>query len=88
MVAQTRLKRDAAFVAAQYNAAKRPHRELTQVWLIDDAFVMEPYLGGMLLGEVGSLDMERFVVVCKMTQEEFDCLMEKYAEENGDYPDM
>jgi hypothetical protein len=24
-----------------------------QVWLIDDYFVMEPFLGGQLLGELG-----------------------------------
>ena len=39
---------------------------------------MEPYLGGMQIGEVEKLDMNQYVVVKQMTQAAFDKRMMKY----------
>jgi len=48
---------------------------------------MEPYLGGMLIGEVNELDMNQYVVIKQMTQAAFDKLMMKYYEKHGGFPD-
>lgn len=60
-----------------------------QVWLIDGGFVMEPFLGGQLLGELGNYyDMPTGVEVIAYTQEQFDQMCEEFYEEHGHYPDQ
>jgi hypothetical protein len=58
-----------------------------EVWAVADAFVMEPAVSRLLLGEVPDLDMHQFTVVCRLSQAEFDSLVEEYFAENGHYPD-
>jgi hypothetical protein len=41
----------------------------------------------LLLGEVPDLDMHQFTVVRRLSQAEFDSLVEEYFAENGHYPD-
>jgi hypothetical protein len=55
-------------------------------WLIDD-FVSEPSLGGMQLGELPDFEIPRGARVLRMTQEEFDTLMEDFYVRKGSYPD-
>jgi hypothetical protein len=59
----------------------------SEVWVIGKSFVMEPYLGGMPIGEVGKLDMKQYVVVKQLTQVPFDKRMMKYREKHGEFPD-
>ena len=60
-----------------------------QVWLIDGGFVMEPFLGGQLLGELGNYyDMPTGVEVIAYTQEQFDQMCEEFYEEHGHYPNQ
>ena len=60
-----------------------------QVWLIDGSFVMEPFLGGQLLGEIGNgFEIPKNVEVFRYTQQELDKLMEEFFEEHGHYPDQ
>ena len=60
-----------------------------KVWLIDDSFVMEPFLGGQLLGEVGGdYAIPRDVEVICYTQEQYDQMAEEFYKEHGHYPDQ
>ena len=60
-----------------------------QVWLIDGSFVMEPFLGGQLLGELGNdYKMPLGVEVIPYTQEQFDQMCEEFYKEHGHYPDQ
>jgi hypothetical protein len=60
-----------------------------QVWLIDDGFVMEPFLGGQLLGELGNdYKMPHGVEVIAYTQMQFDQMCEEFYKEHGHYPDQ
>lgn len=59
----------------------------TDVWIIADSFVCEAGLGGLMLGEVTKLDMSKYNVVKRLTQENFDKLMTKFFEKNGHFPD-
>ena len=44
-----------------------------EVWVIDGGFVMEPFLGGQLLGELGNdYEIPAGVEVISYTQEQFD----------------
>ena len=54
-------------------------------WIIDGAFVTEPYLGGIQLGELPGFDVggEQYL---QLTQAEFDELCEIFHSENGYYP--
>jgi hypothetical protein len=55
------------------------------LWIIQGAFVTEPWLGGFVLGELPEYD----VTDCKLvhyTQAEIDKMMEDYREEHGEYP--
>ena len=61
--------------------------EKEEVWVVADAFVMEPAVCGLLLGEVPNLNMHQFTVVRRLSQAEFDSLVEEYFAENGHYPD-
>jgi len=55
-------------------------------WLIDD-FVSEPHLGGIQLGELPDFEISQGAAVLRMTQEEFDSLMEDFYMKEGYYPD-
>lgn len=60
-----------------------------QVWLIDGGFVMEPFLGGKLLGELGKdYEIPADVEVISYTQEQFDQMCEEFFSEHGYYPDQ
>ena len=60
-----------------------------QVWLIDDCFVMEPFLGGQLLGELGSdYQIPIGVEVIAYTQQKFNEMCEEFYKEHGHYPDQ
>jgi hypothetical protein len=61
--------------------------EQEEVWVVADAFVMEPAVCGLLLGEVPDLDMRQYTVVRRLSQAEFDAMVEEYFAENGHYPD-
>jgi len=60
------------------------HEEI-DYWIIDEAFVSEPQLGGKQIGELPDVDLTRKIVV-KMTQEQFDELMEAHYKIYGEYP--
>lgn len=59
--------------------------EKEEVWVVADSFVMEPSVCGVLLGEVPDLDMRQFTVVRRLSQAEFDALVEEYFADNGHY---
>jgi len=60
-----------------------------QVWVIDGGFVMEPFLGGKLLGEIGrDYEIPGDVEVISYSQKEFDEMVEAFYKENGYYPDF
>ena len=56
------------------------------VWVVDNKFVTEPWVGGLQLGELPEYDVSGKKIV-NLTQGEFDALMEKYRDEHGHYPD-
>jgi hypothetical protein len=56
------------------------------LWVIDKQFVMEPWVGGMVLGQLPGYDTKGARLV-PLTQMEFDELMEQYRREHGYYPD-
>ena len=60
-----------------------------KVWLIDAGFVMEPFLGGQLLGELGNdYEIPADVEVVSYTQAQFDQMCEEFYSEHGHYPDQ
>jgi len=60
-----------------------------QVWLIDGCFVMESFLGGQLLGELGNdYELPLGVEVIAYSQEEIDQMCEEFYKEHGHYPDQ
>ena len=60
-----------------------------QVWLIGGGFVMEPFLGGQLLGEIGiTYKIPDDVEIIQYTQEQFDQMCEDFYKKNGYYPDQ
>ena len=60
-----------------------------QVWLIDVGFVMEPFLGGQLLGELGKdYEIPADVEVIAYTRAQFDQMCEAFFSEHGHYPDQ
>ena len=60
-----------------------------QVWLIDVGFVMEPFLGGQLLGELGKdYEIPADVEVIAYTRAQFDQMCEEFFSEHGHYPDQ
>ena len=61
--------------------------EKEEVWVVADAFVMEPAVCGLLLGGVADLDMHQFTVVRRLSQAEFGAMVEEYFVENGYYPE-
>jgi hypothetical protein len=77
----------AASARDQFERGERTVDVKSEVWVIGKSFVMEPYLGGMQIGEVGKLDMNQYVVVKQMTQAALDKRMMKYYEKHGEFPD-
>lgn len=63
-----------------------PGRKL-KVWVIGEHFVCEAGLGGMQIGAVKHLDMNEYQVVRRLSQIEFDGLMNDFYEEESHYPD-
>ena len=70
----------------QFERGERKVPVKKDVWVVEDTFVAEPVLGGNELGEVEDLDMNQFNVVLRLTQQEFDALLEDFHKENGEYP--
>jgi len=77
----------AASVRDQFERGERTVDKKQDVWVIAKSFVMEPYLGGTMIGEVGKLDMNQYVVVRQMTQAALDKAMMKHFEKHGEFPD-
>jgi hypothetical protein len=60
-----------------------------ELWVIDGVFVMEPFLGGQVLGELGNgFEIPSDATVIALTQEEFDQMVEDFNHEHGHYPDQ
>ena len=81
------VKDDALQALTEFEDGKRFVEDKPDVWVIGESFVTEPGLGGMQIGEVSQLDMNQFNVIQRITQDEYDDMMERFAEENGHYPD-
>ena len=77
----------AAAARDQFERGELSVGKKAEVWVIGKSFVMEPYLGGMQIGEVSKLDMNQYSVVKEMTQAAFDKRMMKYYENHGCFPD-
>jgi hypothetical protein len=77
----------AARVRDQFEGGRRTVDKKKDVWLVAESFVCEPYLGGAMIGEVDALDMRQYHVVDRMSQAEFDNLMNEAKDEDGCYPD-
>ena len=64
-------------------------------WLIEGCFLMEAYLGGMVIAEISSeasdgrylVNRVPYKVVKKFSQTEFDSMMREFYEQHGYYPD-
>lgn len=56
-------------------------------WLIDDAFVAEPFIGGQQIGELSEINIADSMVL-RISQEDFDKLMNEYREVYGQFPDQ
>ncbi len=56
------------------------------LWLVDGAFVAEPWLGGLMLGQFPNYDLTGKKVL-RLTQQEFDDLMNAFQNENGYFPE-
>lgn len=58
-----------------------------KVWLIDNSFVTEPFLGGELLGELGNgFEMPPGAEVTSFSQQEIDEMMDQFYKDNGHFP--
>ena len=79
-------KDDAEMAMQEYESGVRVVKNKKDVWVIDGLFVTEPEIGGMMLGQIESLDMAQFNIVCKLSQSECDELLQEYYEEHGSYP--
>lgn len=77
----------AACARDEFERGERKVETKMDVWVIAEAFVCEPYLGGKLIGEAGTLDMRQYNVVERLSQSEFDRLMNEFNDANGHYPD-
>jgi hypothetical protein len=60
--------------------------DVKTLWVVDSVFVMEPLLGGQLLGELPGFDAAGYQFV-HYSQEEFDQMAEAFKAEFGHYPD-
>jgi hypothetical protein len=57
-----------------------------QVWVIGNTFVVEAYLGGMLLGELPEFDLGSYEVVARYSQKRLDAMMRAYHRKHGYWP--
>ena len=88
LILETQPSEELAEIArCEYALGKREAPRRRDVWLIEDHFISEPWFGGMQIGETSELDIRHFEVVRRLSQEEFDEMMEAYREEHGYYPD-
>jgi len=55
-------------------------------WVVEDSYVMEPNIGGLMLGEISKFKLTGKNIF-RINQIEFDALMKKVFEETGAYPD-
>jgi len=55
-------------------------------WIIEDSFVCEPNMGGQLKGQVAAVNLKGKRLL-RISQEEYDALMEAVFKEDGAYPD-
>jgi hypothetical protein len=78
---------EAIAAMADYKAGSRTRNPKWECWIVGDSFVIEPYIGGNQIGEVGELDLRQFEVTKTISQESFDAWLDEYFEEHGDYPD-
>jgi hypothetical protein len=78
---------EAKAVILEFERGELLGEEKEEVWVVADAFVMEPSVCGVLIGAVPDLDMHQFTVVRRLSQAEFDALVEEYFAENGHYSD-
>jgi hypothetical protein len=62
-------------------------KERKSVWIVGGSFIVEPYLGGQQLAEVGHMDLTGYDVT-HVSQEEFDAMLQEFFEEHGHYPDQ
>jgi hypothetical protein len=58
-----------------------------EVWIIADYFVIEPYVGGHVLGHLPDFDVKLFKVARRLTQEQFDAECVAYHDREGHWPD-
>ena len=56
-------------------------------WIVGGAFVLEPSVGGMQLGELPHYQLPEGANTLEMTQEEFDALVNDFYMREGYYPD-
>jgi hypothetical protein len=61
--------------------------ELKPVWVIEDAFIVEPYVGGMLLGELSKFDLTGYKTVRRLSQKEIDKKFSDYYRKYGYWPE-
>jgi hypothetical protein len=61
-------------------------RRFSSRWVIDNAVVTEPWVGGKVLGKLPSYDAQGSRLV-HWTREEYDGLRERYRAERGSYPE-
>jgi len=60
-----------------------------QVWVIDNCYVSEPFLGGIQLGDINDgYKIPDDVEVIHISQIRFDEMMEDFYKLNGHYPDQ
>ena len=79
-------KDEAGRVCEQFEAGEIVREDRPDVWVVG-AYVVEPYVGGQHLGEVGSIDLRQYNVVRRLTGEEFDTMCEEQMDEDGHWPD-
>jgi hypothetical protein len=72
--------------ADQSSSEPEPKRSASTLWVIDNTFVSEPFLGGQQLGSLPAYVTKGFSLV-HYSQEEFDRMMEEFHAEHGHYPD-
>jgi hypothetical protein len=72
-------------IRVMVKSEKRPKPK--EVWLVADAFVIEPYVGGQQLGELPEFDLTGYKVTRRFTQSEFDAKCVAFHKRHGYWPD-
>ena len=70
-------------VLSVFENVERTVEDKWDVWVIGNTYVGEPSLYGIDLGEVSQLDMNQYNVVRRLSQKEYDELIEEYDEMNS-----